>query len=155
MAAGDISIFDKAKHNLGLKKIELETDTFNLMLFDAAATDPVDTATDPRYAASGNPDYSDGTFEVTAGGNYAAGGKSIGAVTWTESGGTVTWDTADANTQWSLHASNPADARHGVIYDNTNAAKEAICWLDLGSTFDMTAGDLTITWNASGIFTLA
>ena len=155
MAAGDISIFDKAKHNLGLEIFDLANDTFNLMLFTAGATDPVDTATDPRYDATGNPDYSDGTYEVADTGIYVDGGESIGTVTWTESSGTVTFDTGDASTQWAVNGSNPTDARHAVLYDDTPATKNCLLWIDLGSTFDMSGGDLTITWNASGIFQLA
>jgi hypothetical protein len=150
-------VFDKFKYNLGLGTLfDMSANTFKAMLFDTGATDPTGTETDPRFAASGTPDFSDGSYEVAeTSGNYPAGGSSIGTVSWVEASGTVTWDTGTAALLWSSHASNPLTAEHVVIYNDSNATKECVGFLDLPQTFDMTTGDLTLTWDASGIFTLA
>jgi len=39
--------------------------------------------------------------------------------------------------------------------NNTDDGKDALCYVDLGGPVDMTAGDLTITWNGSGLMTIA
>ena len=49
---------------------------------------------------------------------------------------------------------NPANAYYAIIYNYTDAAKDALAFVDLNGPIDMTAGDLTITWNASGLFTI-
>jgi len=36
----------------------------------------------------------------------------------------------------------------------TDSGKDALCYVDLGGPVDMTAGDLTITWNGSGLMTI-
>ena len=55
---------------------------------------------------------------------------------------------------WAQNAANPTDAYYGIVYNNTNAGKEAIGFVDLGGVFDMTTGDLAVNWNASGFFTM-
>jgi hypothetical protein len=49
------------------------------------------------------------------------------------------------------HASNPTDARWGILYNDTAAGKNCVGYVDYGSVSDLTAGDFSITWNASGI----
>lgn len=46
-------------------------------------------------------------------------------------------------------------ARYAVIYDNTNANKDLLCFCDFGSDFTATAGNFAITINASGVFALS
>ena len=69
------------------------------------------------------------------------------------SGGTATFDSA-TNPTWAQNASNPTNARYAIIYNDTDASDRAIAFVDLGSTIDMTVGSLTLTWNASGLFTV-
>jgi len=145
MAAGDITVFEEAKAYM-LDGGWATTDTIKLALITVAT---VPTAADATPALG---DYT----QVSAGGNYAAGGESLD--TWanmvTEAAGTMTFDDTGASVTWSQHASNPTNARYGIIYNDTSATDQAIAFLDLGATIDMTAGDLTVTWNASGIFTI-
>jgi hypothetical protein len=58
------------------------------------------------------------------------------------------------NPSWASDASNDTDAYWGLIYNDTQAGDPAICYVDLGGPIDMTAGTLSITWNASGIATV-
>jgi hypothetical protein len=62
---------------------------------------------------------------------------------------------SDTNPTWAQHASNDVDAYWGIIYNDTDGTDRAIAFVDLGGPVDMGAGDLTITWNASGIFTIS
>jgi len=143
MAAGDVFVFDEAKLALLDGTHDLDTHAFKVGLVTNAVVPAVSDAT-PAFG-----DYT----EVTAGGGYTAGGTAL-TVALTEVGGTVTYDFTN-NPVWTQNAGSPTDARWGIIYNNTNAGKEAIGYLDLGAVVDLTAGDLTITWNASGFFTLA
>jgi hypothetical protein len=94
-----------------------------------------------------------GYTEVGAAGTYTAGGTTL-TISLTEAAGTVTFD-ATNNPTWAQNASNDIDAYWGLIYNATDLSNSAIAFLDLGGPVDMTAGDLTITWNASGLFTIA
>ena len=145
MAVGDLSVFDEAKAYMIDGGWEA-ADTIKLALI-TSATVPTDADTTPALA-----DYT----EVTAGGNYTAGGETLDTLTnmVTEASGTMTFDDTGASVTWAQDASNPTNARYALIY-NDSQADVAIAWIDLGAVVDMTAGDLTVTWNASGIFTIA
>jgi len=144
MATGDNIFFDEA----------LDTAFFS----GWGASDDIkvailDNTTTPA-AADATPALGDYT-EVGTAGTYIAGGTSIG--TWgalsTESGGTLTFDSG-TNPTWTQDASNDTDASWALIYNDTQTGDPAIAFIELG-TVDMSAGSLTITWNASGIFTIA
>jgi hypothetical protein len=148
VAAGTVTVFDQFLEDLGKKIHNLDTDTFNFALVDSTTALAATTA-DPRWGTGGTTNLS--TNEVS-GGNATAGGSDITS-TYTLSGGTATFDGQDVSIPQS--ASNPTTARYGVIYNNTDTGKRAIAFVDLGAVTDLTAGDFTVTWNASGIFTLS
>lgn len=147
MAAGDITLFNEFKKDVGEKVHALGSDTFKLGLITNAVT-PAASTTDPRWGAGGSTNFA--SSQVTPGGNYATGGPTIGSTTWTESGGVVTFDGADVSI--SSDASNPNNARWGIIYNDTSAGKEAVAFVDLGGVTDLTAGAFASNWSASGIF---
>ena len=149
MAQGDVGIFDEFLATIGKAEINLDTDTIKVGLVTATTT-PTATTADPRWGAGGTTNFA--TNEVAAGGAYTAGGTDITS-TYSQTSGTATFDGADLT--WAQNASSPTNARWGIIYSDTDVDKKAIGWVDLGSAFDMTTGDLNINWNASGIFTLA
>lgn len=144
MARGDVTVFNEAKAKM-LDGDWASTDNFYCMLITNAAAPSASTTT---------PTTADFT-EVTAGGNYAAGGVNLGALSTlvTESGGTMTFDSA-TNPSWAQNASNPTNAYYAIIYNYTDAGKDCVAFVDLAGPIDMTAGDLTITWNGSGIFSI-
>lgn len=145
MAAGDITVFDEAKAYM-IDGGWGSADTIKLALLTSATTP---TASDATPALS---DYT----QVTAGGTYTAGGETLDTLAnmVTEAGGTMTFDDTGASVSWAQNGSNPTNARWGLIYNDTTG-DQGIAFLDLGTTVDLSAGDLTITWNASGIFTIA
>ena len=145
MATGDVTVFDEAK----AKMIEgnwASTDEFYLAICDNTTVPAASTAT---------PVFGDFT-EVGAAGSYTANGTSLGALSAlvTEAAGTMTFDSG-TNPTWTQDASNDTDAYWGIIYNFTDAGKDAVAFVELGGPVDMTAGDLTVTWSASGIFTIA
>lgn len=144
MATGDVTFFDEAKAYMQ-DGGWASADDMKVAILDNTTVPAAGDAT-PALA-----DYT----EVGAAGTYTAGGTSIG--TWAaliaEAGGTVTYDSA-TNPTWAQDASNDTDAYWGLIYNDTQAGDPALAFVELGGPVDMTAGSLTVTWNASGIATL-
>lgn len=144
MAQGDITFFDEAKAFMIDGGWEAADDIKCAIL---------DNTTTPA-AADATPALGDYT-QVGSAGTYVAGGTSLGnlGTLTTEAAGTMTFDSA-TNPTWAQNASNDVDAYWALIYNDTDTGDLALCFVDLGGPADMSAGDLTITWNASGIFTI-
>jgi len=147
MAQGDVTWFEETWEKIH-EDINLETDSFKMAILDSGAT-PSASASGPAYSG-GTTNYS--TDEIAGTGGYTTGGNACANPALTEAGGALTFDTDDPAT-WTKNASSPTDARYGLLYDDTTSPKHALAYVDLGATFDMTTGDLTISVNASGWFT--
>jgi len=145
MARGDVTIFQEAMAKM-LDGDWASTDHFYLAICDNTTTPTAATAT---------PVIGDFT-QVGSGGTYVADGTDLGALSAlvTQTGGTMTFDSA-TNPTWAQNAGNDVDAYWGIIYNYTDAGKDAVAYVDLGGPVDMTAGDLTVTWSAAGIFTIS
>lgn len=145
MATGDITFFEEALDYAFFGGWDT-TDDIKVAVLDNTSAP---TASDTTPALG---DYT----EVGTGGTYTAGGTSLG--NWgalsTESGGTLTFDSG-TNPTWAQDASNDTDAHWALIYNDTQAGDPAIAFVELGGPVDMSAGSLTVTWNASGIFTIS
>ena len=144
MAAGDIVWFEEAR-TLDYFAGWAASDDIKVAICDNTAA---------PTAAQATPALGDFT-EVGTGGTYSAGGTSLGnwGTVWSEAGGTGTMDST-TNPSWAQDASNDTDAYWGIIYNDTQSGDPAIAYVDLGGPVDMSAGSLTLTWNASGIATL-
>lgn len=151
MAAGDVTLFNDFYTDMAEGVHDLETDTIKVGLIDSTITPTTDDTT-PMWGVGSGVDY-DGN-EVTPGGNYSTGGPTISNNTMT------TDDTGDQsdfdgdNISITQHASNPTNARWGIIYNETATNNEAIGFVDLGSVRDLSAGDFSITWHNDGIFSM-
>jgi hypothetical protein len=145
MARGDITIFQEAMAKM-LDGDWASTDHFYLAICDDTATPAAATAT---------PVLGDFT-QVGNGGTYVTDGTDLGtlATLVAQAAGTMTFDSA-TNPTWAQNAGNDVDAYWGIIYNYTDAGKDALAFVDLGGPVDMSAGDLTVTWNGSGIFTIS
>ena len=148
MARGDMIVFQDSRLTLLTGGWEAADEIWLGLV--TTTTVAVDDAI-PAYAAGGTTNYA----AVATGGNYAAGGQLLNTYTamTTEAAGTVTFDDTDATAAWAKHASNPTNADHAIVYHKTSGL--AIAAIDLDGPIDMTAGDLTITWDASGIFDIS
>lgn len=144
--ASTLTLYHSFKTKLGNKEIDLDTDTFKVMLTTSSYTPD----------ASTHDEKADVTNELGTANGYTAGGATLGSLTWSNSGGTITWDAAD--TTWTASGGSLV-ARYGVIYDDTATGDPLVGYVLLDSTpADVTAttgNTLTIAWNASGILTLA
>ena len=144
MATGDVTVFDAA----------LEDAIENWSGTDSMFCAICDNTVAPT-AATTTPTLGDFT-QVGAAGSYTTGGTDLGTLAnfVSFSGGTVTFDST-TNPTWAQDGSNDADAYWGIVYNTTQAGDNAFAFVELGGAVDMSAGALTITWNASGLATIS
>ena len=154
MAQGDLIIFSQFKVDLGLGLHDLDSATGDTIMaaFVTSATTTLTAATaDPRWGAAL------GTTDLSAtkadGGNFPVGGVDI-TTTYAANGADALFD-GTVNIAYAKLGTNPADSRWVVIYNFTDTGKRCIAAVDLGAVADGTAGAVNVTWNASGIFTVA
>ncbi len=148
MAAGDVYFFDQFIEDESDKLHDLSNDTLKLGLITSVVT-PAKTTTDGRWGAGGTNFL---TNEVTPGGNYVTGGVSLsGTITdnLTRTGSTKTLK--GDNVSIAQHASNPTNARWGIIYNDTDVGKRCIAYVDLGAVIDLTSGPFSITWSGANV----
>lgn len=158
MAQGTLALFDQFKEGIGEELHNLETDSFKVALvtLQVGGTPTIAAGdSDPRWGAGGGTNLS--TSEVS-GTNYTAGGNAIANPAYTQTTGTAKWDADDPAT-WLQHASGPTTIKTAVIYNDTDVGKRAIGFIDMtadGTTaISLVDGDITLTFGAGGIFTLA
>lgn len=145
MARGDVVVFNEAKAKM-LDGDWASTDNFYLAICDNTVAPTAATVT---------PTLTDFT-EVGIAGNYVAGGTNLGSLATlvAQAAGTMTFDST-TNPTWAANAGNDTDAYWGIVYNYTDAGKDCVAYVDLGGPVDMATTSLTVTWNASGIFTIA
>lgn len=112
-------------------------DSIRVALYDNSH---VFTATDSVYT---------NTNELATAGGYTQTGEVLANQAVTEAS-TTKFDADD--TSWT---SATFTAYHAVIYDDTHATNDLIANIDFGGAKTVTSGTFTISWNASGIITLA
>jgi len=148
MARGDLSVFEEAKATI----IDGGWESADQIWLGLVTNSPavVVDATIPAYAAGGTTNYT----AINTAGNYQAGGELLDTLgnMVVEAAGVMTFDDTGASVTWAQNNANPQTAMFGIVYHKTTGL--AIAMIDLAGPIDMQAGDLTITWNASGIFTI-
>ena len=146
MATGDIRWFAQALLDLGNKIHDLDGDTLKVGFITNAVTPAVGDAA-PHWGGTGTTNFN--TNEVTGtGGNYTAEGVTLSGVSWSLVSSVATLRATDISI--AQHASNPTDARWGILYNSTDANKRALAFLDFGSARDLTAGAFTFNFGGSG-----
>ena len=142
MAQGDVTFFEESLASIIEGGWE-PADDIKCAILDNTLT-PVQGATTPTLG-----DYT----EVGSGGVYPAGGYSIGDLQTcvTQTGTQMKFD-SDTNPTCAQDPGNDVDAWWGLVYHVTTGI--ALCFVELDGPVNMQAGALTITWHASGIFTI-
>lgn len=129
----------------------LSADTVKVALFGTSVTPD-------RDAVVGSTGYNTGTWttgnEIT-GTNWAAGGQTLGTKAYTaDLGGNVgvSFDAADISVSTVTLAAFFGD----LTYDDTitagTVAKQGLCFHYYGGTQSVTAGNVSIIWDATGVF---
>ena len=137
-----------AKYNnffeqLGAAAIDLNNDTFKLLLVTSTYTPNIDT-----HAVR-----NDVTNEVTGTG-YTAGGATVPntGVTQDDTNDLARFDGDDV-----VWTASTITARGAVLYKDTgNAATDILLmYFDFGTDKSSSEGDFTVSWDANGIFTIS
>lgn len=139
--ASHVDVYDASQ-----EPINLVGDTCKFAMFTNTITP--NFSTDTAYGAA---PYN---ANEVAGAGYTAGGVTLGSKTVSESpAGTMMHDAADA--AWS--GATFASARCGLEWDDTPTtpvADPAVCLVNFGADYAVTAGVFTVQFSASGIWTV-
>jgi len=150
MASGDFKWFAQGLHDLGNKIHDLDTDDWRMGIITTAATPAVNTSA-PHWGGTGTTNFS--TNQVATGGTSYTAPIVLTSEAWALNATGAAMDCADITL--AQDASGFTNGRCGIVYNNTDANKRAVGFLDLGSDRSLVAGSLTITMNASGILALS
>lgn len=146
MAASAWTIPNQTKKLLGSGSIDLSSGNFKLVLVKSGTL-----VSEGLSALTWASLKTDGVTEVTSGGGYSSSGEALAAVSWTLSGSNVKFDCTD----FSLSVTADLSKIHqALIRASAGDRIVAFCCLSTAA-FDLSSGNkMTITMNASGIFTL-
>ena len=148
MALGDFTLFQQFRLDLGLKQHDLLNDTLKVALIKGAASgglDPLTTTANPCWGSGGSTNLL--THQVATGSVYLTGGLALVGKTWTTVSGAATLRASVV--AWSVDASGFTNARWAVLYNDTQAAKKAIGFLDLGSVRSIQTEGISLNWYGS------
>jgi hypothetical protein len=133
-------VFDDFVKNVGLKLINLDTDTIKAVLSSVAPNaETMDQLADITQITAGTT-------------NYAA--VECANPTWAETGaGTGVWQFSCDAFAWTAGGTGDyPSARYVTIYSDTASGDELICFIDYGAAFTLTNGNtLTVTPGANGL----
>lgn len=136
-------IYDSFKYDVSTGAIDLNTDSFKVLLVTSSYTPNAGTHTK----------RSDVTDEVVGAGYTTGGAALVNIVVTNDTTNHLTKFDAD-DTSW---ASSTITARGAVVYKSrgsASSADELVCYIDFGADKVCTTGTFLITWSASGILTL-
>lgn len=143
MATGDIVFFNQFKVDLGNKIHDLDTDQFRVGFITSAATPAANTSA-PHWGGTGTTNFA--TNQVTPGGNYATGGPALASLAFADAAGVVSWNAQKIAI--AQDAANPTNARWGIIYNNSDANKRAVGFIDYGSARDLSAANFEFRFDS-------
>jgi len=144
MAQGTVTSFDQWMVDLGEALMDHETGVFYIALVNSTSPPVVGTAI-PHWNGTGTTNLQANEVSPTTG-SYTANGHLLVNPTCTLVGGNAEIDFDDPSV-YTQNAASPTNAFYAVIYNNA-ATKHCVAFIELGGTFDMTTGDLTITFGA-------
>jgi hypothetical protein len=122
--------------DVGLKLHNLNTDEIKIYLTNTA---PV----------AGNTVYNT-PVDLSTGGGYTAGGQDV-LMSYSQTGGTGTATVTDV--VWTA-TTGFGPFRYAVVYNNTEATKPLIGWIDYGSSISLGAGETFTVDFGANLFTI-
>jgi len=146
MARNDWVTFEEFSLDLANGVHNLGSDTFKVALIDNTDTEPVAGTAEPEWA-------DDFSGNEVSGTGYTAGGTALTGVSTSEDAGVTTFDDT-VNLTWSQNGAGPTNIYWAILYNDSAASKECVGFLDMGGPVSLQDGDVSITWNASGILTV-
>ena len=146
MSRNDWVTFEEFSLDLANKVHNLGSDTFKVALIDNTDTEPVAGTATPEWGASFSGNEVSGT-------GYSAGGTALTGTVTSEADGVTTFDDT-GNVTWSQNGAGPTNIYWAILYNDSADSKECVGFLDMGGPVSLQDGDVSITWNASGILTV-
>ena len=152
MATGTVKWFAQGLHDLGNKIHDLDGDDWRLGIVTNATVPAVNTPA-PHWGGTGTTNFASNQV-ATAGTSYT-GPQVLTGESWTLGATGATMDFADITL--AQDASGFTNGAYGVIYNNTDANKRAIAFVEIvsGGNASLVAGSIVITLNASGVLQLS
>lgn len=149
MATGDIKWFAAGLLQLGSKVHNLTSDTLKMGIVTSATVPNIDTAV-PAWGAGGTTNFS--SNQVATATAYT-GPITLASVSWTTIGsgpGVPTLRATDVTI--AQDASGFTNGAYGIIYNDTDASKRALGYVELssGGTASIQSGSLTINFQGAG-----
>lgn len=146
MATGNIKWFQQGILDLGNKIHNLSSDALQLGIVTSTTAPTMGTAA-PHWGGTGTTNFA--TNQVGTGGGYT-GPISLASVTWTNVSGVLTLRATDVVIP--QNASGFSNGAYGIIFNNTDANKRAIGFVELsaGGTLSIVSGSVTIDFQGAG-----
>lgn len=133
-----------------VQDLNAPSDVIKSALFDNSIT-PSKTVSTAASALGGGV-WASG--QLTSSTDWPSGGKALANPTFVHSAGTCTFDGDDTASGSNATISGTHGALTYNDTDTTPVADPGICYNYFGGTQSVTAGTLTIIWNAAGLFTI-
>mgnify|MGYP003596492930 CR=1 FL=1 len=146
MATGSIKWFNDGILAMGNKAFNLSSDTLKLGIVTTTTVPSLTTAV-PHWGGTGTTNFA--TDQVGTGGGYT-GPITLTSVTWSNVSGVLTLRAADVVIP--QNASGFSNGAYGIIYDDTDASKRAIGFVELSAagSASIVTGSLTIDFQGAG-----
>lgn len=151
MATGTFKWFAQGLQDLGNKIHDLDSDDWRMGIVTGVT--PAVNTTAPHWGGTGTTDYA--TSQVATGGTSYTGPIVLTAEAWTLNATGAAMDVADISL--AQDASGFTNGGYGIVYNNTDANKRAIGYLEISASnaASLVTGAINITMNASGILSLS
>ena len=152
MATGTVKWFAQGLHDLGNKIHDLDGDDWRLGIVTNATVPAVNTPA-PHWGGTGTTNFA--ANQVATAGTSYTGPQVLTGESWTLGATGATMDFADITL--AQDASGFTNGAYGIIYNNTDANKRAIGFIEISSTgaASLVTGSVSITMNASGVLALS
>ena len=154
MATGTFKWFAQGIHDLGNKIHDLDSDDWRMGIVTDATVPAVNTAA-PHWGGTGTTNFA--TNQVATTGTSYTAPLVLTSEAWTLNATGANMDWADTVMQLAQDASGFTNGAYGIVYNNTDANKRAIGYLEISSagTASLVAGAINITLNASGALSIS
>lgn len=144
MARGDVKWFAQALHDLGNKIHDMDADDFRLGIVTNVTAPAIDTPA-PHWGGTGTTNFAANQVAWATGYD---GPIVLATEQWTLIAGGPRWRvTGDVTIPQD--AGGFTNGYWGIIYNNTDANKRAIGYIDLGGPAGNQSGPINIEWNGA------
>jgi len=147
MATGTVKWFAQGLLDLGNKIHNLGSDVLKLGIVTNSTVPSLSTAA-PHWGGTGTTNFA--ANQVATAGTQYTGPKTLASVSWVLQSNVPTLRATDI--AMTIDASGFTNGAYGIIYNDTDANKRALGFVELssGGTLSLVAGAVTIDWGGAG-----